>query len=405
MHTIICALFIFHIIPNACYAMSKEKQDRQSLLDKEKQVSIKFRQHEKKKREASQTSQKTLNDAKNALEDILPNDLLGMISDYSQGYYDEQNIISKPTARYPHHQRNNGAITSLILLPSQCVLSGSHDKTIKEFDPATGKIERIYFAHDWINCLAAIPGGFLSGGYDKTVKEWSDSRKFSHEDRGGLKHSYRHHKQAVSCLAVLGNGHFLSGSRDGSIIEWDLKTKDLIRSYRVNGQIVSLIPLSNGKFVSVEDDTTRTEWGSATGNKKNSHKIGVKFLTTLKSGNLVAAKGLEIIEIDKTTGQSIKTYGAHESEITCLELLPSGNIISGSRDNTLIEWDTKNGKEVRKYIDQTQKSPVLCLLLLPSGVILTGSEDGIVRVWDPNPKSAVEQVLKQKTSVQSQNNQ
>ena len=79
-------------------------------------------------------------------------------------------------------------------------------------------------------------------------------------------------------------------------------------------------------------------------------------------------------------GKCFKTLQGHTDAITCLLLLPAGQLASGSQDTTIRIWDYK--MNVCLKILRGHSHTVVCLQLLRSGQLVSCSPDNTVRVWD-----------------------
>jgi len=94
--------------------------------------------------------------------------------------------------------------------------SGSFDKTIRLWDPATGACKAVFEGHQGgVNALAVLGDGRLaSGSFDKTIRLWDPAT-------GACKAVFEGHQGGVNALAVLGDGRLASGSSDTTIRLWD----------------------------------------------------------------------------------------------------------------------------------------------------------------------------------------
>lgn len=96
-----------------------------------------------------------------------------------------------------------------------------------------------------------------------------------------------------------------------------------------------------------------------------------------ESSNGVLAIGDEdgVIKIIKD-GKCIDILKGHTDAITCIIILPNGDIVSGSNDTTIIVW--RNGKS---HIRLHNYSRVSCLVSFPDGKFASGGNDGDIRIW------------------------
>jgi WD40 repeat protein len=77
--------------------------------------------------------------------------------------------------RYRYSTYHSDRVVCVAILPDGRVVSGSHDCTIKIWNPRTGKCDSTFTGHDDIvNCVAAHSNGWIvSGSNDSTIKIWT----------------------------------------------------------------------------------------------------------------------------------------------------------------------------------------------------------------------------------------
>lgn len=123
----------------------------------------------------------------------------------------------------------------------------------------------------------------------------------------------------------------------------------------------------------------------------------------LKMWNLNLAIQLYQEESEQKSGNEsscVYTFDSHVDEITALSF-DSGNLVSGSQDRTIRQWDLTSGKCLQTIdisfagrisqssslgsttmLTPTETSPVIGALQCFDAALATGTKDGIVRLWD-----------------------
>ena len=78
-------------------------------------------------------------------------------------------------------------------------------------------------------------------------------------------------------------------------------------------------------------------------------------------------------------GIHTRTLKGHTWYVSSLVVLPTGELASGSWDNTIRVWDTDTGE--CKQVLKGHTGSVFSLVVLPTGELASGSEDETIRVW------------------------
>jgi WD40 repeat protein len=106
--------------------------------------------------------------------------------------------------------------------------SGSDDKTVRLWDPATGALVQTLGGHsNSVNAVAFSPDGRLlaSGSDDKTVRLWDPAT-------GVLVQMLKGHSNSVNAVAFSPDGRLLaSGSADKTVRLWDPASRECIQLF------------------------------------------------------------------------------------------------------------------------------------------------------------------------------
>jgi tRNA A-37 threonylcarbamoyl transferase component Bud32 len=223
------------------------------------------------------------------------------------------------------------------------VASGSHDKTVKVWDAATGQHLLTFKGHR---------GGLL--GYVTSVAFSPDGRRVA------------------------------SGSLDWTVKVWDAATGQPLLT--LTGDWVAFSP-DGRRLASVGRDRTVKVWDAATGQPLLSlqgHTGPVYSVAFSPDGTRVASGSFDktVRVWDAATGQHLRTLQGHTELVKSVAFGPDGRrLASGSRDKAVKVWDTATGQPLLSL--QGHTDDVRSVAFSPDGRRLaSGSDDGTVKVWD-----------------------
>ena len=104
---------------------------------------------------------------------------------------------------------------------------------------------------------------------------------------------------------------------------------------------------------------------------------------SLPSGGLVSgSRDKSVIVWSDATNEPVAKLAGHSLDVTAVCVMRDGTIVSGAMDKSIRLWDASSGKCVRTIAD-AHGSSVLALLALPdSDGFLSGSADKTIKRWD-----------------------
>ncbi|BAZ50901.1 serine/threonine protein kinase with WD-40 repeats [Nostoc sp. NIES-4103] len=266
--------------------------------------------------------------------------------------------------------------------------SGSDDKTIKLWNPTTGKEINTLKGHfEWIWTIAFSPDGKIlaSGSKDKTIKLWNP---VTAEEIRTLKG----HSEGITSVAFSPDGKTLaSGSLDKTIKLWDLATGKQIRTLEGHSQPVAAVAFSpDGKTLATGSwDKTIKLWNLATGKQIRTlegHTNLVLCVAFSPDGKTLASgsKDKTIKLWNLATGETIRTLKQHSDKVNSVAYSKTLNnviLASGSNDNTIKLWNPTTGQEIRTL--KQDSGYIYSVAISPDAGTLAsgGSADNIIKIW------------------------
>ena len=257
--------------------------------------------------------------------------------------------VYKPVQNFSGHPMWCDKIISL--KNRRSFLTASQHPVIKQWSALTWQEERKFIGHEMppaynsrggqVYDLALSPDGtrFASASGDGTAITWN-------LDTGAREHEFkRYHTRDICSICYLDEKTLATGSRDRTIIIWDIPSKTPVKTL-------------------------------------TGHTSDVYGLVYLKKYNqLVSVSGdAELKAWDVDSGSCIRTLKDHDALIYALIKSPTEDyVISGSDDHTIRVWDTKNWTH---KVLSGHKHFVNTLTMLDNVTLVSGSEDETIKIWN-----------------------
>ncbi|CAI7631252.1 unnamed protein product, partial [Penicillium pancosmium] len=265
--------------------------------------------------------------------------------------------------------------------------SGSHDNTVRIWDPATGQTIYTLEGHsDVVTSIAWSQDGsqLASGSYDNTVRIWDPAT-------GQTVYTLEGHSSQVTSITWSRDGSQLaSGSYDNTVRIWDPVTGQTISTLEGHSNwVISITRSRDGsRLASGSYDNTVRIWDPATGQTTSTlkgHSSVVTSITWSRDGSQLASGSSDnTVRIwDPATGQTIYTLEGHSEVVTSITWSRDGSqLASGSDDNTVRIWDPATGQTISTL--EGHRNPITSITWSRDGSQLaSGSVDNTVRIWDP----------------------
>jgi WD40 repeat protein len=229
-----------------------------------------------------------------------------------------------------HHAGNVAAVCSVTVDGRKLLASAGNDKTVRIWDPTTGRQQRVLVGHrdgPSALCTATVDGREVlvsaSGGVfddDRTIRVWDPA-----------------------------TGRQLRELTSGRLAE--IRTLCAV----TDGNRTMLVANDFGTYPQL--------WNLYSGRRRHHHCL--------------RRWTLDMCRVFLDCAGFISSL--------CTVSLPDRTLVaSGGEDNTVRLWEPGNGRQVRKLIGHTAPVEAVCAVPLPERPLLaTGSQDQTVRLWDP----------------------
>ncbi|ETO10485.1 G-protein beta WD-40 repeats containing protein [Reticulomyxa filosa] len=295
---------------------------------------------------------------------------------------------SKLLKTFTGHTNCANSIDYLTLDDTQCICSGSADKTVRLWDIETnqqiqsfnrhsGSVYCVKFSqyHHYRNNRRVI----CSASLDKTIRFWDV------KNNRQLK-LLNEHTSAVCRIefsSFSGGRYLCSVSYDDTIRLWDVETYKSLHIFNGHTKGVWCVDISPLQNNNNDNDNKSNNIGAIGGNGY-----------TICSGSI--DKTIRIWDIE--TIKQLTVFKGHEDNVNCVKygsnklrnIDGANTIISGSSDKSVRLWDIRSGQQIQvfnghKYSVYTvEYSPFVVnnIEVGSSNVICSGSSDNTIRFWD-----------------------
>jgi WD40 repeat protein/uncharacterized caspase-like protein len=279
---------------------------------------------------------------------------------------------------------------------SKLMASGSVDKTIVLWNPATGNQLRTLKGHTGtVNSVAFSPDDkqLASGSADNSIKIWDVAS-------GREKQRLSGHKLFVSSVAFSTDGRLLaSGSGDQTVKLWDLATGRELRTLAAGMPALAGIPLSvafsrDGKVLATGAQLVKL-WDVTSGNEIRSIRVTEsnapmeRPLAFSNDGNVLATGGGGVKLWDVATGNALRTM---PGDARALSFSPDQKTLAGADGTAVKLWNVATGQELQT-LEGSQLGVDSVAFSADGKLLAVGNSDNTVALWDSANRQQV-RVLK-----------
>jgi hypothetical protein len=243
---------------------------------------------------------------------------------------------------------------------------------LKKFEGHSDEVKSVAFSHD---ARYAV-----SGGVDQTVRIWDLAT--GKEDKVLRGHT----KQVWSVAFHPNNRQVFSASWDAMVRLWDIKGGSEVRRFTHRLDVNGLAVSRDGNFLLTgSDDHNVYLWNTSTGEeiRRFSGHTGFVYCVALSpDGRLVASGSVDktVRVFDLATGSVVRVFEGHNTAVANVVFSSDNRTVFASGDGAVHQWDIASGKE-RRF--EGHKGNIIGLALSQDGRrLLTGGEDKTIRYWD-----------------------
>lgn len=287
-------------------------------------------------------------------------------------------------------------VTACLVTPSsQHIVSASRDQSVRVWELETFRCKHVLDRakavlqptqvgaeeQSWITALSLLPWGgqIIAAAGDGSLMQWD-------LDSGCLVRSFGAGQGRVDSCALLHEGlHVLCGLTDGTIAVWDIAGQRQVLSMKAHaGAVSSCAATQDGRrFLSASYDRSIKLWdlgGPENLAAHDSHTAPVTACAITPDGRTaVSASEDRTLKVwDIATGTCKATLEGHAELVTACAISPDGGrVLSGARDGGVRVWnvDTGSGEDLEPHAAMVTG----CAFSHDAGLITT-SQDGLLRI-------------------------
>jgi len=268
----------------------------------------------------------------------------------------------------------------------------------------------------WVNCIKAgnevnekgeTREFLLSGSRDSTLILWDLQEVVDGEETkeaGAPRRVMTGHSHFISDIDISQDSRFaLSSSWDGTIRLWNLKNAETRKTFVGHDKDVLSVSFSpdNRQIASGSIDKNLKIWNihgvckfTVEQNQHTDWVSAVRYYYDMKRPIVISASWDRTIKVwDNTTMSLMHTFVGHKAQINCLDIASGTTFLaSGGRDGKVNVWNLVEGK----HLDECDaESPVNCVIFASRVLwVIIGTEDGI-RVYHLPSKTFIDKFTAQ----------
>ncbi|HUE75052.1 MAG TPA: serine/threonine-protein kinase [Pirellulaceae bacterium] len=195
--------------------------------------------------------------------------------------------------------------------------------------------------------------------------------------------------QPIWCKAIDPEANRVFGESDNSLLEWNMTTGHMTRSYSGLEYISEAAESADGRRVAgIGNSSQLIVWDTVNGEQIRSVKQDAEgaftCLAISPNGEHIVSswRGWTLQVWNVSTGEEVATMRGHIDFLACVAYSPDGKrIVSGGSDRIVRVWEAATGQEVIKL--EGHQGRVSCVAFSPDNKqVISGGDDGVVKVWN-----------------------
>jgi WD40 repeat protein len=288
----------------------------------------------------------------------------------------------------------HGSIQTLVHTLDGNLLSAGSDGLLRRWDAKTGQAlgPPLRTGHLEVWSVAVLPNGdWVTGGREGKLQWWHQGQRRGTSVPSG--------QGAVSALVALPNGEVISGGDDGSMRRWDSNNQPQQLTRSGHSSIFTLLWRKDGtvliggseRLAAGQDNFIRIWAGEKAGSTGLIQAAKMESLSIIElcNGDLISGGSdgaLHHWRSNRKLGNPIQT---EHRRVYALTGLPSGDLVSGGDDGSFQIW--RNGHLVTKR--NSDQGGVTSLMARSDGSFLSGGRDGSIKQWSTNGRLRPENTI------------
>lgn len=245
---------------------------------------------------------------------------------------------------------------------------------ITQYDQETGTRQKVLRGHRGnVNTLIMVNNTLISGSSDTSIIQWDI-------ETGTIIKTFQNgHTSDVLAFAVRGT-QLYSGGSDNTIRQWDIPTGTLVKTIPGHQDKITGLVFKNNLLYSSGFDLMVKEWNIDDWTVQRNftgHTEGIWDLDIQGDYLYTASDDTTVKRYDLITGQMIRTFRGHLTHIFSLKV-HGNDLFTGAFDYTVRKWNIDQGTLTTTFSEHA--SYALCIEI-SNGYLYTGSTDGTIKKW------------------------